>query len=89
MKQMQRAVRRRHCPRLKWPHAFYRGCNQRHAPREPGRVVNTPTPRSSWMCGTPANIMAKSPAQSGLPLRASARGVPSGCLRGCRLRGLN
>jgi hypothetical protein len=53
MKQMKRAVRRYHCARLKRLRAFHRGRDLRTELRELGRVVNTLTPCSFWLCGNP------------------------------------
>ncbi len=51
MKDMSRAVRRHHAARLKRARRFYFGIDNSTDPRRLGKVLQTPTPCSCWMCG--------------------------------------
>lgn len=53
MKDMKRALRRHHAARLKHARGHYWGHDIRHEPKLLGKVINTPTPCSCWMCGNP------------------------------------
>lgn len=48
-----RAERRHHRERLKQARHLHWGDDLRGDPRELGRVINTPTPCSCFMCGNP------------------------------------
>ena len=51
MKSMKRVLRRHHVARLKVARCFYWGRDIRHDFKSLGKVVDTPTPCSCWMCG--------------------------------------
>ena len=53
MKDMKRALRRHHAARLKHARGHYWGHDIWHEPKLLGKVINTPTPCSCWMCGNP------------------------------------
>lgn len=53
MKNMKRALRRHHAARLKAVRRFHWGRDIRHDAKLVGKVVDTPTPCSCWMCGNP------------------------------------
>lgn len=53
MKNMKRALRRHHVARLKKARRYYWGQDIRQDAKSLGKVVETPTPCSCWMCGNP------------------------------------
>lgn len=53
MKDMKRALRRHHVASLKHARGHYRGRDIWHEPKLLGKVIDTPTPCSCWMCGNP------------------------------------
>ena len=53
MKNMKRALRMHHVARLKKARRYYWGQDIRRDVKALGKVVDTPTPCSCWMCGNP------------------------------------
>lgn len=53
MKDMKRASRRHHTARLKRARGHHWGRDIRHEQKLLGKVIDTPTPCSCWMCGNP------------------------------------
>ncbi|WP_157201156.1 hypothetical protein [Massilia sp. Root351] len=53
MKDLARALRRHHAARIKRARRFYFGIDNSTDLRRLGKLLNTPTPCSCWMCGNP------------------------------------
>lgn len=53
MKDMKRVLSRHHAARLKAARRFHWGRDIRHNAKLIGKVTDTPTPCSCWMCGNP------------------------------------
>jgi hypothetical protein len=53
MKNMKRALRQNHVVRLKKARGFHWGRDIRQDAKALGKVIDTPTPCSCWMCGNP------------------------------------
>jgi len=63
MKDMSRALRRHHAARLKLARRFYFGVDNRADPRRYGKVLQTPTPCSCWMCGNARRYAGRARAE--------------------------
>ena len=59
MKNMKRAMRRHHTARLKKVRSFHWGRDIRQDAKELGKVIDTPTPCSCWMCGNPRRYFSE------------------------------
>lgn len=59
MKDMKRVLRRHHAVRLKAARRFHWGRDIRHDAKLIGKVIDTPTPCSCWMCGNPRRYQNK------------------------------
>ena len=75
MKNMKRAMRRHHAARLKHARGHHWGRDIRHEPKLLGKVVDTPTPCSCWMCGNPRRYFKELTRQE---LRAIDQGKQGG-----------
>ena len=75
MKDMKRAMRRHHTARLKHARGHHWGLDIRQSPILLGKVVDTPTPCSCWMCGNPRRYFNALTRQE---LRAIKQGAQCG-----------
>lgn len=87
MKDMKRALRRHHAARLKHARGHHWGRDIRHEPKLLGKVIDTPTPCSCWMCGNPRRYLKELTRQERRAIdREKSSTMTSICLTnsGCR-----